>query len=38
MKKEKSEWDSERIIACIVVFWPILLAIIDRVMRELWYW
>lgn len=35
MKKEKSEWDKDRIIACIVVFWPIVIAIIDRAIREL---
>lgn len=38
MKEEKkSERDRERIIACIVVFWPIIIAIVDRVLRELWY-
>jgi len=31
----KSERDKDRIIACIVVFWPIAIAIIDRVIREL---
>ena len=34
MKKE-AERDRDRIIACIVVFWPIVIAIIDRVIREL---
>lgn len=38
MKKEKkTERDSERIIALLLVVWPIILAIVDRVLRELWY-
>lgn len=33
----KTERDRDRIIACIVVFWPIVIAIIDRVLKEMWY-
>ena len=33
----KTERDKDRIIACIVVFWPIVIAIIDRVLKEIWY-
>ena len=33
----ESERDRDRIIACIVVFWPIAIAIIDRVLKEHWY-
>ena len=33
----KSERDIDRIIAWIVVFWPIVIAIIDRVLKEMWY-
>lgn len=33
----KTERDRDRIIAFIVVFWPIVIAIIDRVLKEIWY-
>lgn len=32
----KTERDRDRIIACIVVFLPIIIAIIDRVLKEMW--